>query len=76
MSSTSAPSCRTDTQAFTGGGLVGRVALTVALLPAAFLTVLFEPTWWFAAGILLAGGAGSARRRAPDPYRAMAGPGV
>ncbi len=59
-----------------GGGPLGRIALVVALLPAAFLTVLFEPTWWFAAGILLAGGAARRRPRAPDPYRAMAGAGV
>jgi hypothetical protein len=38
-----------------GSGLVGAVALVVALLPAATQTVLFEPTWWFAAGLLLGG---------------------
>ncbi|CAN5242745.1 hypothetical protein BH18ACT5_BH18ACT5_04420 [soil metagenome] len=40
-----------------GGGIVGGIALVVALLPAVTQTVLFEPTWWFAAGLFLAGGA-------------------
>lgn len=39
-----------------GRGLPGTVALVIALLPAFTQTVLFEVSWWFAAGLLLAGG--------------------
>ncbi len=39
-----------------GAGHLGWLALFTALLPAATQTVLFEPTWWFAAALLLAGG--------------------
>ena len=39
-----------------GSGALGAVALTVSFLPAFTQTVLFEPTWWFAAGLFLAGG--------------------
>ncbi|MFV1963508.1 MAG: O-antigen ligase family protein, partial [Acidimicrobiia bacterium] len=38
-----------------GGGIVGGVALFAAFLHSITQTVLFEPTWWFAAGIYLAG---------------------
>ena len=41
-----------------GGGVSGRAALFVSLLPFMTQTILFEPTWWFAGGLLLAGGAG------------------
>lgn len=44
-----------------GGGAVGGIALVMALLPAVTQTVLFEPTWWFAAGLYLAG------RESTDP---------
>ncbi len=47
----------------TGGGVVGTVALVVSLLAAITQTVLFEPTWWFAAGLFLAGGS----HRGADP---------
>ena len=39
-----------------GGGIVGGVALFAAFLHSMTQTVLFEPTWWFAAGLFLAGG--------------------
>jgi O-antigen ligase len=39
-----------------GGGVPGRAALFVSLLPFMTQTVLFEPAWWFAAGLLLVGG--------------------
>ena len=55
-----------------GSGLVGRVALVAAFLPAVAQTVVFEPTWWFAAGLLLAGGTKPVS--APDPYRAPPSP--
>ena len=38
-----------------GSGAVGFAALAAALLPFISQTVLFEPAWWFAAGILLSG---------------------
>jgi len=38
-----------------GRGAAGYVALLVAFLPSMTQTVLFEPTWWFAAGVLAAG---------------------
>ena len=41
-----------------GGGVVGAIALLTSLLPSITQTVLFEPTWWFAAGLLLGGKAG------------------
>lgn len=40
-----------------GSGLVGGVALLVAFSASITQTVLFEPTWWFAAGLYLAGDA-------------------
>lgn len=36
-----------------GSGEMGMIALVVALLSAVTQTVLFEPTWWFAAGLYL-----------------------
>lgn len=39
-----------------GRGPIGSAALVAALLPFISQTVLFEPSWWFAAGLLLAGG--------------------
>jgi len=41
-----------------GGGLVGGAALFAAFLPSFTQTVLFEPTWWFAAGLFLGGKVG------------------
>jgi O-antigen ligase len=41
--------------AFRGGGAIGVALLVAALLPFISQTVLFEPAWWFAAGVLLAG---------------------
>jgi O-antigen ligase len=38
-----------------GGGAVGFAVLAAALLPFISQTVLFEPAWWFAAGILISG---------------------
>lgn len=38
-----------------GAGKVGGVALAVTFLPSLTQTVLFEPTWWFAAGLFLGG---------------------
>lgn len=38
-----------------GRGVPGTVALVAAFLPAMSQTVLFEPAWWFAAGLFLAG---------------------
>jgi O-antigen ligase len=38
-----------------GAGLVGGIALGAAFLPSMTQTILFEPTWWFAAGLFLAG---------------------
>ncbi len=37
-----------------GGGTVGVVALFAAFLPSMTQTVIFEPTWWFAAALHLA----------------------
>lgn len=39
-----------------GKGRIGAVALVTAFLPSLTQTVLFEPTWWFAGGLLLSGG--------------------
>jgi O-antigen ligase len=39
-----------------GSGLIGAAALTTALLPFMTQTVLFEPAWWFAAGLFVAAG--------------------
>jgi hypothetical protein len=39
----------------TGEGSVTGALLAVTFLPAMTQTVLFEPTWWFAAGLYLAG---------------------
>ncbi|MFP5333634.1 MAG: O-antigen ligase family protein [Acidimicrobiia bacterium] len=39
----------------TGAGRVMGAVLAVTFLPAMTQTVLFEPTWWFAAGLYLAG---------------------
>ena len=41
-----------------GAGLVGGMALLAAFLPSFTQTVLFEPTWWFAAGLFLGGKVG------------------
>lgn len=38
-----------------GSGRVGGALLIVAFLPSMTQTVLFEPTWWFAAGVFLSG---------------------
>ncbi len=38
-----------------GMGVIGTVALLTAFMPFMTLTVFFEPTWWFAAGLLLGG---------------------
>ena len=48
-----------------GRGVPGTVALVAAFLPAMSQTVLFEPAWWFAAGLLLAG-----RTAYPSPLSA------
>jgi len=50
----------------TGGGAAGGIALLVSLLPGLAQTVLFEPTWWFAAGLFL-GGAGLPLGATRDP---------
>lgn len=39
----------------TGGGALGAAALTASFLHSLTQTVLFEPTWWFAAALLMAG---------------------
>jgi O-antigen ligase len=41
-----------------GAGVVGGAALLAAFLPSFTQTVLFEPTWWFAAGLFLGGKVG------------------
>ena len=41
-----------------GAGVVGAAALLAAFLPSFTQTVLFEPTWWFAAGLFLGGKVG------------------
>ncbi len=41
-----------------GAGVVGGVALSAAFLHSITQTVLFEPTWWFAAALWLAGAGG------------------
>ena len=41
-----------------GSGVVGATALLAAFLPSFAQTVLFEPTWWFAAGLFLGGKVG------------------
>jgi O-Antigen ligase len=41
-----------------GAGLVGGMALLAAFLPSFTQTVLFEPAWWFAAGLFLGGKVG------------------
>jgi O-antigen ligase len=46
----------------TGAGLVGGAALLAAFLPSFTQTVLFEPTWWFAAGLFLGGKVGLGRK--------------
>jgi O-antigen ligase len=38
-----------------GRGRVGAAILIVTFLPSMTQTVLFEPTWWFAAGVFLSG---------------------
>ena len=42
-----------------GTGAVGAIALATSFLPAFTQTVLFEPSWWFAAGLYLAGRSGA-----------------
>jgi hypothetical protein len=51
-----------------GRGAAGYVALLMAFLPSMTQTVLFEPTWWLAAGILVAG-AHMRDDRDPPPVR-------
>lgn len=46
-----------------GRGALGAVALLTAFMPFMTLTVFFEPTWWFAAGLLLGGKAGTPTRQ-------------
>ncbi|MGQ0849207.1 MAG: O-antigen ligase family protein [Actinomycetota bacterium] len=41
-----------------GAGLVGGLGLLAAFLPAMTQTVLFEPTWWFASALWMAGKVG------------------
>lgn len=41
--------------AASGAGALGAVALATAFLPSLTQTVLFEPTWWFAAALYVAG---------------------
>ena len=41
-----------------GAGVVGALALGAAFLPSFTQTVLFEPAWWFAAGLYLGGKVG------------------
>ena len=48
-----------------GEGPIGLVALVTAFLPSMTQTVLFEPTWWFAAALYLAG---PLRIRAPASH--------
>jgi O-antigen ligase len=55
-----------------GGGLVGAAALTAAFLPSITQTVLFEPTWWFAAALYLGGKVGFNR----EPPLELTGLGV
>ncbi len=55
-----------------GGGLVGAAALTAAFLPSITQTVLFEPTWWFAAALYLGGKVGFGR----EPPLELTGLGV
>ena len=43
------------TVVWAGGGPVGAAALVAAFVPSMTQTVLFEPTWWFAAALYLAG---------------------
>jgi hypothetical protein len=45
-----------------GAGVVGGAALVAAFLPSFTQTVLFEPTWWFAAGLFLGGKVGLGRK--------------
>ncbi len=52
-----------------GRGLIGWLALGTALLPSVTQTVLFEPTWWLAAGLLLAGGRAARRVAIVPPGR-------
>lgn|GEM_PF-1216740 len=56
-----------------GRGVVGAVALAAAFMPLMTLTVLFEPTWWFAAGLLL-GGHGQPPAPTGDPRTVAARP--
>jgi hypothetical protein len=49
-----------------GDGIAGRAALWVALLPFMTQTLLFEPAWWFAGGLLLAGRLDRSPRSMPD----------
>ena len=64
-----------------GAGAVGGIALTTSLLPALTQTVLFEPSWWFAAGLFLAGGfraanAGDRPRSVREKLESSPEPGV
>jgi hypothetical protein len=48
-----------------GAGLVGTAALTAAFLPSITQTVLFEPIWWFAGALFIAGRGDGEGLRAP-----------
>jgi O-antigen ligase len=54
-----------------GAGFIGALALLAAFLFAMTQTVLFEPTWWFAAALFLAGR--SWETRSPPPNMTAAG---
>ena len=56
-----------------GGGVVGGVALATSFLPAHDSDVLFEPSWWFAAGLYLAGGLGKIGLRTTGTGRVALG---
>lgn len=57
-----------------GRGVVGTVALLTAFMPLMTLTVLFEPAWWFGAGLLLGGGPATESRAAAPAPDAASGP--
>ncbi|MGH8928594.1 MAG: O-antigen ligase family protein [Acidimicrobiia bacterium] len=47
-----------------GAGYVGGLAMLTSFLPSMTQTVLFEPSWWFAAGLYLGGKVGKEERSA------------
>lgn len=53
-----------------GGGVVGGMALFTTFLPAMTQTVLFEPAWWFAAALFLAGANVRSSMLGVEPARA------